>query len=349
MMLNSNYKNLIIGVFLAVVCMLVLPYFIEYYTLSLLVIYSILALSLGLVWGFGGILCFGQAAFFGLGAYSYAVFAINIGESTLPFLLAIIVPATFAFILGAIMFYGRLTDVYLGVITLVVTLILFRFINSTASPEYMIGTAHLGGFNGIPNFQTLNIPGMPDAHIWDLDFYYVCFIILMLSYLGLHFLVRSSFGRVSIGIGQNEQRAELIGYDVRKYKTILFAVGGGLAGLAGALYASWAEIVTPGLFSLGQSAEVIIWCIVGGVTRLSGPIFGAVILGLLKYYLGQQTLIDNNLVFGVILVTFVLFLPQGLAPAISSVWKKLLTAKKSTRNKLRKRAPRQMQRGHLNE
>ena len=72
-----------------------------------------------------------------------------------------------------------------------------------------------------------------------------------MCFIGLFFLTRSSFGRICIAIGQNEQRIELIGYDVRKYKTILFAIGGGLAGLSGALYASWAEIVTPNLFSLG--------------------------------------------------------------------------------------------------
>ena len=170
-MQSISQKRLVSGVILALLAMYILPNFIEYYTLSLLIIYAILALSLGLIWGFGGILCFGQAAFFGLGAYSYAVFAVNIGESSIPFILAILTPALFALILGAIMFYGKLSDVYLGVITLVVTLILFRFANSTAGPEYAIGKARLGGFNGMPNFHTLNVPGMPDVYIWDLDFY----------------------------------------------------------------------------------------------------------------------------------------------------------------------------------
>ncbi len=314
--------------------MFILPNLIEHYTLSLLIIYSILALSLGFIWGFGGILCFGQAAFFGIGAYSYAVYAINIGESSIPFILAILTPALFALILGAVIFYGRLSDVYLGVITLVVTLILFRFASATAGPEYAIGKARLGGFNGMPNFQTLNIPGMPDRYIWDMDFYYLCFIIIIMCFIGLFFLTRSSFGRICIAIGQNEQRIELIGYDVRKYKTILFAIGGGLAGLSGALYASWAEIVTPNLFSLGQSAEIIIWCIVGGVGSLSGPILGAVLLGLLKYYFGQQSYIDNNLVLGFILIIFVLFLPNGLAPTLSQLWGKVFKRKNRQRKNL---------------
>src|ERR1700730_1436858 len=92
---------------------------------------SILALSLAFVWGYAGILSFGQTSFFGIGAYAYAICSINIGESTIPFLIAISLPASFALFLGYFMFYGRLSDVYLGVVTLAVTLVLFSFISST--------------------------------------------------------------------------------------------------------------------------------------------------------------------------------------------------------------------------
>ena len=107
--------------------------------LTVYMIMAILALSLALIWGYGGILCFGQSAFFGLGAYTYAIAMFNIGESTIPLLLAIILPAAFAALLGYFMFYGRISDVYLGVITLTVTLILFNSVNSTAGPEFHIG------------------------------------------------------------------------------------------------------------------------------------------------------------------------------------------------------------------
>lgn len=298
-----------------------LPLVIGTYTLTVLAIYGMLGFSLGLIWGFGGILCFGQAAFFGLGAYTYAIAAVNIGESTLPMILAVLVPAGFALLLGALMFYGRLTDVYLGVITLVVTLILFKFINSTAGPQYVIGTARLGGFNGIPGFQTLNVPGNPDAYIWGDPYYYVCAVLLVIVYLLVTALLRSSFGRIAVGIRENETRIALMGYDIAARKTVLFAIGAAIAGLAGALFANWAEIVTPTLFSLGQSAEIIIWCIVGGLGTRFGPILGAAGLAYLKFLLGQQTLIDNTLVTGLILVLFVLFLPKGVVPALASLWR----------------------------
>ena len=178
-------------------------------------IMAVLALSLALVWGFGGILCFGQSAFFGLGAYTYAIAMINIGESTAPLILAILVPAAFAALLGYFMFYGRISDVYLGVITLTVTLILFNSINSTAGPEFHIGSAKLGGFNGIPGIPSLNVPFFKD---WQIDLegmFYLSTASLILTYFGLRALLASRFGRTIVGIRENEQRAQLLGYDPR--------------------------------------------------------------------------------------------------------------------------------------
>ena len=81
--------------------------------------------------------------------------------------------------------------------------------------------------------------------------------------------------RIAVGIRENEVRMGLMGYNVAARKTMLFAIGAAIAGLAGALFANWGEIVTPNLFSLGQSAEIIIWCIVGGLGTRFGPIVGA--------------------------------------------------------------------------
>ena len=330
-------KQDLLALVVALIGILSLPALISTYTLTILIIYGMLGLSLGLIWGFGGILCFGQAAFFGLGAYTYAIAAINIGESTVPMLLALLVPAGFAALLGAMMFYGRLADVYLGVITLVATLILFKFINSTAGPQYVIGAARLGGFNGIPGFHTLNIPGQPDKFIWGDALYYVCAVALLAVFFFVTWLLRTSFGRIAIGIRENETRIALMGYDVRARKTALFAIGAAIAGLAGALFANWGEIVTPGLFSLQQNAEVIIWCIVGGLGTRFGPIIGAAGLAYLKFLLGQQALIDNAIVMGLILVVFVLFLPKGLVPAVVGLWHSILARRASRRSGNRRR------------
>jgi urea transport system permease protein len=328
--------------FAALAALLVLlPLVSETNTPTLLAIWALFALSLGLMWGYAGILSFGHAAYFGLGAYTYAIASFNIGESTVPLLLAILVPMVFAAIIGAMMFYGRISDVYLGVITLVVTLILNRFMNATAGDAYRIGNARLGGFNGIPAFPILNVPGEPDVQIFGTPYYYVVIACLLGSYLLARLILGSKFGRVLVGIRENEVRMELLGYNVPALKTAIFAICGGLGGLAGALFANWAEIVTPSVFSLGQSAEVIIWVIVGGLGTLVGPMIGAVLLGTLKITLGMQTSIDNSLVLGAILILVVLLIPRGFAPAFVAWRERLLQlqayrrhARRGTRRRL---------------
>lgn len=307
------------GWFIAFALVLVLlPLVSETSTPTLLAIWALFALSLGLMWGYAGILSFGHAAYFGLGAYTYAIGSINLGESTAPLLLAILLPAFVAAVIGAMMFYGRISDVYMGVITLVITLILFKFMSATAGDAYRIGDARLGGFNGIPAFPILNVPGDASLTIYGLPYYYFVVVCLLGCYLLARWVLASGFGRVLLCIRENEARAELLGYNAAAYKTAIFALTAAMAGLAGCLFANWAEIVTPAVFGLGQSVEVIIWVIAGGLGSLAGPMIGALVLGMLKLLLGEQTLIDNSLVLGVILILVVLLLPRGIFGALTT-------------------------------
>jgi branched-chain amino acid transport system permease protein len=298
--------------------------------LTVYMIMAILALSLALIWGYGGILCFGQSAFFGLGAYTYAIAMFNLGESTLPFLLAIILPAAFAALLGYFMFYGRISDVYLGVITLTVTLILFNSVNSTAGPEFHIGAARLGGFNGIPGIPPLNWPFNKNAPI-DLEgMFYLSTASLLLTYFGLRLLLASQFGRVMVGIRENERRAELLGYDPRAYKLATFTIGGALAGFAGCLFANWGNFVSPTIFGLAQSAQINIWVIVGGRGTLIGPVIGCIGIQWLTAALGanqpsggsdwwSKIFANAPLILGIILIAFVLLVPKGLVPTLADI------------------------------
>jgi branched-chain amino acid transport system permease protein len=310
------------GWFLAgAVVLLVLPVFTDTHTPTVLLIWALFALSLGLMWGYAGLLSFGHSAYFGLGAYTYAVAVINIGESTAPLLLAILIPAAVAAVIGAMMFYGRISDVYMGVITLVVTLILFKFMNATAGDQYAIGDARLGGFNGMPGFHVLNVPGLPEVSLFGTPMYYVAAVVLLGCYLLGRWILARSFGRVLVGIRENEARCELLGYSVPAYKTAIFTISAAMAGLAGCLFANWAEIVTPGVFALKSAAEVIIWVIVGGLGTLIGPVLGAMALGMVKLLLGEQTVIDNSLILGAILVVVVLAIPRGVVPAVQGWWR----------------------------
>jgi len=284
--------------------------------------YAILALSLAFVWGFAGIFSFGQAAFFGLGGYTYAILAINIGESTLPLIGGLLLPAGFALVLGYFMFYGRLSTVYVAVITLVVTLIIYKFLGHTAGFEYSIGKARLGGYNGIPGIPPLNLPGDPSKAVWPEDMFYVSGIALLLTYLGLHFLSRSKFGRIVAGLRENELRVDLLGYDVRFYKMIALTIGAMIAAIGGITFANWNGFIDPNVFNLGMSAQTIIWVVVGGLGTFIGPILAAIALGFLTIELGTQQTFDVNMILGAILILFVLIVPQGIVPSILRAWQK---------------------------
>jgi urea ABC transporter permease protein UrtC len=299
--------------------LVVLPVVLDLYTLlqiTLYVIFAILALSLAFIWGYGGILSFGHSAFFGLGAYAYAVSVINIGDSTLPLLIAMALPAAFAAALGYFMFYGRISDVYVGVITLTVTLIFYNVINSTAGPQYHIGEALLGGFNGMPNVPALNVPFQPDDTLEPAGMFEFCAALLLIVYFALHAVLRTRFGRVLVAVRENEQRVEFLGYDVRLHKLVAFLLGGGLAGLAGCLFTAWGNFVSPTVFSVVQSAEIIIWLMVGGVGTLLGPVIGAMAISWLTLQIGTQQTVNANVVLGAVLLVFVLVVPRGIMPMV---------------------------------
>jgi branched-chain amino acid transport system permease protein len=269
---KSGATHIGIATVLAVAAIVILPVAAPLYTLinaTLYVSMGIFALSLALLWGYGGVLCFGQSAFFGLGAYAYAIAAINFGDTTLAAMVAVIVPALFAACLGYFLFYGRLNDVYLGVITLTVTLILFKLINSTGGDAWRIGIARLGGFNGIPNTPPLRMPF--GGLLSPTQMFGLATIALLATYIFCKLLIRSKFGRAVIAVRENELRAELLGYNARRLKLAIFCISAAIAGLAGMLFAN-VVFVSPTMFSLSMAAQVLIWVIVGGLGTLVGPV-----------------------------------------------------------------------------
>ncbi len=309
----------VIGSAIVAVGVVVAPFYVDLFQIMQLTVFAamaVLALSLGFIWGYGGILCFGQTCFFGLGAYAYAVSAINFGDSTPAILLAILVPVVFAALLGYFMIYGGISDVYLGVITLTVSLILFNLVNSTAGDFYKIGDARLGGFNGMPGVPTFNLPGNPGYVLSPEEAWTVTGLALIAVYLGLRVLIASSFGRIIIAIRENETRAALLGYDPRIYKLVTFMIGGAIAGFAGALYVNWGAFVSPTIFALGLSAQIIIWVLIGGRGTLIGPVIGCLLMQWMVTEIGAQQALDANFILGAILVVFVLLVPKGIAPTL---------------------------------
>lgn len=313
----------IAAVLAAATAILVLPGMLGYDTIlqvSLNFSFAILALSVAFVWGYAGIFSFGQAAFFGIGGYAYAAAAINLGDSTPAIAVGILAPAVFALVLGYFVFYARLSSIYVAVITLVVTLILYKFMGQTAKPSYMIGKAMLGGYNGIPAIPPLNVPGRPDLHAGPEQMFVIAGLAALGVYVALRVLLRSQLGRILVGMRENELRIELLGFDARFYKLVAFVIAAAIAGLGGVMYANWNAFIDPHVFSLPFSAQPIIWTMIGGLGTLIGPIIGAFILSTLALELGTQQTIDNNLIMGLVFTVFVLLVPQGIVPSLRKLW-----------------------------
>ena len=277
-----------------------------------------MALGLCLVWGYGGTLSFGQTAFFGLSGYAYGVLTLNFGAAygfTLVALLAsLLCSAAFSAVLGYFLYFGRISGVFLGIVTLSVTLVFERFMAQTAGPEWRIGAARLNGYNGMSGMPPLTLPWFGGNIVLfpDVGLYYLVLALLVLTYLGLRILVNSRFGNVLVAIRENPERAEMLGYDVRKYQLGAFVIGAVLAGLSGTLYTAWGQYITPSSMSITAAALPIVWVAVGGRGDLTATLIGtlAVLAAFqaLTIYGSQYALV----VMGLLLVMTVLIAPEGL-------------------------------------
>ena len=283
----------------------------DYLTVQLtqFVVYGIFAMSLSLVWGYAGILCFGHAVFFGLGAYIMALTTKNMipgiaGLMTASFVaiaMSILVVALFAAVLGYFLFYGRLSGPYLGIVTLAIAVIAERI---------AVKWYYIGGFNGLINVPPLSFAG------WELldqnVLYYFIVAIGFGVYLFCDRIVRSPFGTILSAVRSNETRAEFFGYNIAQYKIIIFAIGAAVAGLAGALFAAVTEFVSPTMLGFGLSTEVLIWVALGGKEILLASFLGAMLVRMLEAFLSDLLTYYWILILGMFFVVCVMFFPKGV-------------------------------------
>jgi len=285
-----------------------------------LLVSAFLGLSLCLVWGYTGIFSFGQVAFYGVAGYTFGVVSINVTGpvgTVAGLLVGIVVSGAFAFIVGYFMFYGGVSDVYVAIITLAVTLVLNTFMGQTAGEEWAVGAARLGGFNGMTEIPNLAL-GVGDAAITveDTAFYYFVVGTLLLTYLGLRVLVNSNIGYVMVGIRENQQRTELFGYDTKRVKLGVFTLGGVLAGFGGVVYASWGNYIDPSVFGLTFAALPIIWVATGGRKWLSGAIIGTFTVTFISQKLSVFGGQFSMVILGALLLFVILVLPEGFVPQL---------------------------------
>ncbi|WP_199283692.1 ABC transporter permease subunit [Halomonas sp. A40-4] len=288
-----------------------------------------MALGLSLIWGYTGSLSFGQTAFFGLAGYTYGVVTINFGAAygmtLVGVLIGVGVSCLGAALLGYILFYGRISGVFLGIVTLSTTLVFATFMAQTAGSQWAIGDARLGGDNGMTGMPPLTIPwsGGDIALYSGVPLYYLLLALLVLCYLGLRVLVNSRFGNVLVAIRENPHRAEMLGYDTRRYQLIAFVIGSGLAGLSGVLYTAWGQYISPSNMDLAAAALPIIWVAVGGRKDLTATLVGTlVVLGIFQ----NLTIYGSYYAFvimGLLLVVIVVYLPEGLIPGLARLFVRL--------------------------
>jgi branched-chain amino acid transport system permease protein len=262
-------------------------------------ILAIYAMSYDLLIGYTGIVSFGHALFFGAGAY---LTADALEHGWLPFaaipLAVTLVATVLALLIGVLSL--RVKGVYFSMVTLAFAEIAYIVVR---------GTDRLGLENGLFG---LEVPAWIDPNGQRLTFYLVALAALALIYASLRMVVASPAGHVFVAIRENEGRAQALGYNTLAYKLMALAISGVLAALAGWLSALFYLSVSPSALSVGTTINALLVAIIGGMGTLIGPALGAALYTLIGYVL-QNQFAQWQLIFGVVYILLVLFLPYGLA------------------------------------
>ncbi len=263
-------------------------------------IYALAASSLNLILGYGGLVSFGHAAFFGVGAYTVGILiAEGVSSAWIGFPLAMLICGLLALGIGAICLRTR--GVYFIMITLAFAQMLFYLANSVKA---------YGGDEGL-NIKQRSQFGFGLNLKDDTTFYYLVMLLLALTMVFVYRVMRSRFGRIVLAMREDEDRAEAIGIPTFRYRLILFALGGALGGLAGALMVNQQNYVNPNLLYWTQSGTQMIMVILGGVGTIWGAVIGAAVLLILEEVVSGYT-IHWQFYVGWVLLAVVLLAPKGL-------------------------------------
>ncbi len=309
------------------------PYYLSSYNLSLLARFfalAILALGLSLVWGWGGMLSLGQGVFFGLGAYSLAMYLKLVGRgpgdlpdfmvwsglSNLPWwwkwfhspVVAIagvvIFPAIAAAALAWLVFHRRVGGVYFALVTQALAL---AFATLLVSEQ-----AYTGGFNGLTDFSALLGFSLLDPKV-ERGLFWITLGLLAFAFVFLRWLLGTDFGRIVLAIRDGENRVRFLGYNPVPYKVAVFAIGGALAGISGALYMLHAGVISPAMVGVVPSIEMIVWVAVGGRESLIGAIIGTLLVNFGKDWVSSAMPSAWLYVMGGLFVLVVTVAPKGLS------------------------------------
>jgi len=292
----------------ALAALALLPWVLARHQLSILVdllIFGLFAMSLDLIMGYTGMVSFGHAAYFGLGAYGSALVLIHF-EPPIP--VALLAGALLAGVVAAPVgwFSTRATGIYFAMLTLAFAQLLY-----TVAYKWRDLTGGSDGIAGVPKTTLFwGGPSLAERR----TFYYLVAVIVVLSLLACHALVRSPFGRALQAIRENEHRFVSLGRDSRPFKLVVFVIAAAFAGLAGALFAPFRGFASPEVMFWVLSGQGLMMVITGGIGTLVGPLIGAMVFLLVQEILSSYT--EHWMIFtGAVFVLIVIFLPGGVVGA----------------------------------
>ena len=292
-------------------------------------IFIIAAMSLNLLLGYTGQLSLGHVAFFGIGAYVSSLVALGFEVHLLPnwrvaleakpvwfaMLCGILLAGACGWVIGKVSFKVR--GAYFVIVSVsfaeVVRLVALNWVELTQGPMAL---------NNIPALR-LGVPGF-----FELSFlrkpanYYLVLVVAVLCYVLIRRLVSSRAGRAMIALRENEPLATSVGVDVTRFLVLATVIAAAMAGAAGALYAHYVRIVDPDVFLFIYTVTMVIMVISGGKGTLAGPIVGGLIFGLLPEVLRALAIKPEMqwMIYGVLMILVVYFLPEGIVPALRTWW-----------------------------
>jgi urea transport system permease protein len=316
--------------------------------------FALLALSVGLIWGFCGILSLGHGAFFALGGYAMGMYLMRqigtrgvYGDPVLPdfmvflnwhelpvawygfqffpyaMLMVLLVPGVLAFVFGWFAFRSRVTGVYLSIITQAMTFALML--------GFFRNNLGFGGNNGLTDFKDIlgfNIQA-PQTRA---ALFAASALTLALAYVICKAVISSRFGKVLVAIRDAESRTRFLGYRVEHYKLVVWTLSACMAGVAGALYVPQVGIINPGEFEPANSIEIVVWVAVGGREFLVGPLVGAILVNFAKSWFTTGALAPYWLfALGGLFIAVTLFLPKGIVGTLAGHWTALAQRRASAR------------------
>ncbi|HZX87487.1 MAG TPA: branched-chain amino acid ABC transporter ATP-binding protein/permease [Reyranella sp.] len=291
------------------------PYVLDTYSVNVLtrsLLYAAVALTVDLLWGYLGILTFGQSVFFAAGAYAAGLVFTHLDFTTsnaaLALVLGIVAALTIAAVVGWLAFWHGASALYASVITLVLPIVATQLLYS--------GGTFTGSSSGLSGFMSFDIS--MEGWFWIAGGFLVS--ITTLAWL----FVQSDAGRLLIAVRENEQRCKYLGLDTSRLKIIVYLVCAVIGAVAGYIYACYAMVVAPELAGFVFGTELVIWTALGGRGTLLGPVFGALIVDYESAQLSGDYPFVWQLIIGTVFVLVIVAFPRGLLPLVVDVPRKLL-------------------------